>query len=231
MSWHEVYRHLHDSITSGHLTVGSRLPSQSLLAVSFATTEHQVRKALARLKQGGLVVIWQGRGAEVAGAPLTSVLTASPQLRRDAERLAQGISTETVSIRMRRAPPEVARVLQLQHTKTVIFRERLVRLGRVPAQVVRHYIVCDRWPSLLASINETQSIRRSLLQHGVTDYHRDDAYLRGRLPTGHETTLLDIPRSQPVLETEYRSVLPDGSPFLATYATSRADMINFRIVT
>lgn len=230
MSWQVIYRHLRDDITKGSLPVGSRLPSLEHLTNTFGATSHQVRKALVRLKKEGLVNSWQGRGTVVADAPITSVIDIRPRLRRDAKSKGYEIETETVAARLRRPPAKVAAMLQLKYTQPIIYTERLVHMGSTTAQVVRHYIVYDRCPKLFSMINEIPSIRDALTGLGIADYRRDDVVMGARLPTDHEKALLGIPRSQPVIEVEYRSLLPDGTPIIVSTAISRADRINYLIV-
>jgi GntR family transcriptional regulator len=61
---------LRAQIASGRLGVGAKLPSESELAESFATTRMTVRQALAQLTFEGLIVRRMGSGTYVADRPV-----------------------------------------------------------------------------------------------------------------------------------------------------------------
>ena len=65
-----VYRQLADllreAITSGKLTVGKPLPSESTLMGEHGVSRDTVRKAVAILRDEGIVVTVQGKGSYVA---------------------------------------------------------------------------------------------------------------------------------------------------------------------
>ncbi|MBD3624540.1 MAG: FadR family transcriptional regulator [Rhodobacteraceae bacterium] len=60
-----VYLALLDHIRSGHLPLGSRLPSENALAEDFGVSRPIVRVALARLRDEGLIVSRRGSGSYV----------------------------------------------------------------------------------------------------------------------------------------------------------------------
>lgn len=61
----EVAEHLERQILSGDVPVGSRLPSEKELGLSFGVSRNAIREALKTLEERGLVQVENGRGAYV----------------------------------------------------------------------------------------------------------------------------------------------------------------------
>lgn len=57
------------AIGAGDLSPGERIPSEFDLAAVYGVARVTVRRAMAQLRERGLVVVLQGRGTFVAGAP------------------------------------------------------------------------------------------------------------------------------------------------------------------
>ena len=62
-------------IAQGRLKAGDQLPTEQALAQTFGVSRNVVREAIARLRSEGRVWSQQGRGAFVADAPNSAVLT------------------------------------------------------------------------------------------------------------------------------------------------------------
>jgi DNA-binding FadR family transcriptional regulator len=62
----EVSRQISEKITSGEIPLGSKLPSESVLAQEFGVSRSAIREAVAKLRQDGLVRSHQGLGLFVA---------------------------------------------------------------------------------------------------------------------------------------------------------------------
>ena len=62
-------------IAQGRLKPGDQLPTEQALAQTFGVSRNVVREAIARLRSEGRIWSQQGRGAFVADAQNTTVLT------------------------------------------------------------------------------------------------------------------------------------------------------------
>ena len=67
--WQEIADMIRQSIASGGYPRGSRLPTEATLAGSFGANRHTVRRAIALLRDEGLVNPRQGSGVFVTGQP------------------------------------------------------------------------------------------------------------------------------------------------------------------
>lgn len=64
----DIYRVIADSIDTGAIEPGARLPSEATLAETHSVSRPTVREALARLREDGLIISRQGSGAYVQQA-------------------------------------------------------------------------------------------------------------------------------------------------------------------
>ncbi len=62
----QLYRQLRAEIEAGSLQMGRQLPSERELAASYGISRPTARKALALLKQDGIISAHHGRGSFVA---------------------------------------------------------------------------------------------------------------------------------------------------------------------
>ena len=65
----EIARRLSQEIREGRLTPGDRLPTEREIGEAFGVSRAVVREAISRLKQEGMIVSMQGRGAFVSSTP------------------------------------------------------------------------------------------------------------------------------------------------------------------
>lgn len=67
--WPQIAARLRERIEQGVYTPGSRLPSVLALAAEFGVTPITVRKAVAALREAGLIVTHTGMGSYVVESP------------------------------------------------------------------------------------------------------------------------------------------------------------------
>ena len=69
--WQQIADTITSMIANGSYPRGSRLPTEAALADSFGVNRHTVRRAVAALRDTGLVQPRQGAGVFVTGQPRT----------------------------------------------------------------------------------------------------------------------------------------------------------------
>ena len=70
-----IFNQLLDAILSGVLPVGSKIPSEAVLAEQFGVSRAPVREALQRLNAMGIITSQQGRGSFVNPSPASSAIS------------------------------------------------------------------------------------------------------------------------------------------------------------
>ncbi|MEM1264414.1 MAG: UTRA domain-containing protein [Pseudomonadota bacterium] len=229
MSWKHVYTELRQDIRRGAARPGRPLPTQDALAARFRVKRHAVRRAIDALKKDGLVVSWQGKCAFVQDQASQHRLTDRPRLRVDAAAQGYAVSTERIAGALRRIPAEVAPMLKLPGAAHILSGERVVRLDGAAVQVVRHYFDGRRFPGIIETLERLDSVRAALSAHGVADFRRAGTRIVSRRPTQHETVILEITPTQPVLALVTGSVDATGAPVLATETVSRGDRMHILV--
>ena len=120
---------LRTQIASGRLAAGERLPSETKLADTFATTRTTVRQALAQLAFEGLIQRRTGLGTFVSSRPVESRIDAQrvPSFEEQMEETGVRVTFRLLAFELEAASSAVASSLGLA-ADAPIFRLRRLRL-------------------------------------------------------------------------------------------------------
>lgn len=126
---------LRTQIASGRLGVGAKLPSESALAETFATTRMTVRQALAQLAFEGLIVRRMGSGTYVADRPVEGRIETLRIQSFEAQMEAAGerVTFRLIGFEVEPADAAMAQSLGIEPGETLY---RLRRLRLVKGEVI-----------------------------------------------------------------------------------------------
>ncbi|WP_184889998.1 GntR family transcriptional regulator, partial [Sphaerisporangium siamense] len=226
-------------IESGHLQPGDKLPGLPDLAQSYGVSLVTVRLALARLKQEGLVISQQGRGNFVRGRhrirrfgierysrSVWGGEQARPLLEAEGGKQGRSIG-QTTETDTAPAPAFVAdRLPGISEGDTVHVRRRVTTIDGVINQSVDSYFSLEtgaRSAALLSGEGTGGHIARINAISPVLEIQEE---LSARMPTGPESSHLQIPEGTPVVEIIRTYHTQDG-PLDVTKFVIRADMAAF----
>jgi GntR family transcriptional regulator len=218
--WGDVAAGLRDAITSGRYKPGETLPTEFELANEHSVSRDTVRRALNRLTQEGLLTPGRGRlGRQVRKSkPLSFYAIRSESQQRVTERRNRGMdawvadaaeqgrtATQSISVAMDEAAPEVASRLEIPEGELVVVRRRLRAIDGAPHNVNDTYYpreIAEGTPIMHPAdvVQGTIALMEDLGYMQVR--HRDD--LETRMPTPDEADRLQIPPGVPVL-VQYRT--------------------------
>ncbi len=200
--WRQIQSTLAEEIARGELAPGERLPTEPDLARRFGVNRHTLRRAMAELAEQGLVRIEQGRGSFVQEHVLD--YTIGRRTRFSANVLAQQRRPGGQLLRAVQLPAarEVAAELGIEPGGPCVLIESLGQADERPISLARHYFAQARFPDMVAVYGRTGSVSLALAEYGLTDYERRVTRITARMPEETEATLLQQPRSRPVLVTE-----------------------------
>jgi len=148
-----IYQELKDDIENGCYLSGSLIPTEAQLMEKYRVSRTTVRRAIALLRDDGLVEVSQGRGAEV--------IKGRSQVRRTEYHIAHDVtavssrylkegesrsSSSTVDIIQ--ADTKIAEALEIEPLERVYRIQRLKLRGDEPFDYVVSYVPCSEAPGL-----------------------------------------------------------------------------------
>jgi GntR family transcriptional regulator len=199
-------------IETDELKPGDRVPTEAELAERLATSRNTVRLALDVLRNEGLIVSQQGRGAFVRGeSPVKyyASLAGSRRKRLEADRRrdtfaqqveAQGKTPRQVStVEVIPASPDIASRLKMNPGQEIAVRRRVMYADNEPLQLGDSY-----YP--LAIVQDSKIMNDADIPEGTDQVLEDLGYIptryedeiTWRMPTSEEATKLHLRPGIPV---------------------------------
>ena len=193
----QVANYYRDQIVSGSLAVGEELPSERQLAVEWGISRPTATRALAALRNQGLVEARQGAGTFVRGQVRFNRGARDRYLRsRDAGRIyGPGERAEILSADSAVPPRWIGVELGVGEGRPALRRERVTFTDEVPSEVSVswfHPSVVEAAPAL----RKRERIRVGTVEHVARATGRNPSYARdqvaARLATPEERDLLGL---------------------------------------
>ena len=233
---------LRQSIESGALAAGAKLPSERELAEEHGIARNTARQAVRLLIESGLVVAEHGRGVFVR--PQTSVIRLgndrySPRYRDTGlspfllECAKQGKAGrfEVLSVERVNPPADVAARLDLDpDTPSALRRENVFWADADPVQRVTTWLpwsLAEGTALLRDEVGHPFGIHGILEERGHTMARISDE-VSARMPTPDERERLHLTSGTPVLDVLHTSIDTDGEPYELTRFVMRADLSGLR---
>lgn len=197
---HQVYLDLRAAIESGEYKVGDRLPPERELASSYGCSLITIRRALDELSREGRLKRHQGRGTFVLPPRLERDIAASMSFTEEMQGRGLDPETRLVAARPEAASESVAAALQLEPGSPTLYLERLRLAGGEPLLLEMVHLPAERFPGLLASDLEHNSLYDVLTERYGTPVVRAREALEPVLLPAREARLLGLePRSLALL--------------------------------
>lgn len=200
MRWKALHDRIRSDIARGVLAPGTRLPTQERLSREYGISRHDVRLALRRLCQRGLIATRQGRGSWVESQGLTHVLSGTHSLDQEAARQGLELVTTTHAVWRARSAGTAASDLGLEPGCALVVAEQLSFLDGRAFQVARYHVRADRLTIGETALDRGIDAAVLLSAFGLGRFSRTKTRVTARLPSATETSLLNVPPSQPVVE-------------------------------
>ena len=209
---HQVYVDLKAAVDAGEWQVGDRLPPERELARMYGCSLITVRRALDELSREGRLDRHQGRGTFVLPPRLDLGVTDSLSFTEEMQRRGLDAETRLVAARPEAASRLVAEALHLETGSPTLYVERLRVADGEPMLLEMVHLPAERFPGLLATDLEHQSLYDLLTERYQTVVARAREALEPVLLPAREARLLGVaPRSLGLL-IEGTAFSRDGSP-------------------
>lgn len=216
--WRQIEDRLRADIARGTWQPGERLPTEAELAERFAVNRHTLRRAVASLRDAGVLRVEQGRGTFVRDDMIDYAVAPRTRFSENIARLARLPGGRIVRQAVIPASGDAAQALAMRRGHKVVLIEAVNMVDGRPVSIVAHHFPHGRFKGIDAAYGETGSITRALARYGVADYLRKTTRIQARLPETGDADLLDMPRTQPILHAESVNVDLEGQPVEYTVA-------------
>lgn len=224
-----VARQLRELITSGGLSVGQSLPSESALCAQYEVSRGPVRQALATLSTEGLVKLSQGRPAVVRSSDAAQTLDTFTPFSEWARRTGRAAGSKTLAVSRRRASPSAVEALGIETDDFVVEVVRIRYLDDEPTMMERSIFVEAVGSLLFEFDTDSGSITDYLTGRGMR-FESMTHVLDAVAADSVDADGLGIAAGSPLLRERRTSRDENGTAFEYADDRYRPDQVVFSIV-
>jgi GntR family transcriptional regulator len=206
----QIAQGIREAVSSGRLSPGDRVPSESQLMDHFGVARMTVRQALADLRAEGLLRSEHGRGVFVRDRPVVRRVASDRFARRHREEgqaaflaEAEGVGTPSVDeieVGVEVAAADVRSALALPARSKVVARRRRYLMDAQPVELAQSYVPHGIANGTKIAEHDTGPggiyARLEELGHQLAEFSEEVA---ARMPTPEERRRLQLPTGTPVL--------------------------------
>jgi GntR family transcriptional regulator len=207
----QIEDELRARIASGLLRPGTTLPSEASLSAEFGVPRGTVRRALAALRDDGLVAGGPGRRAVVRSGARSRPIASGVPFREWALGLGLDPAQRTLEVARREGRAEACWALRLPDGSPVVDILRLGLLGGRPAMVERSSFVPDIGLLLLDHDADSCAVDAFLRERGVR-LGRTRHVLDAVAASTPDAQLLGVPSGSPLLRERRTVFEASGRP-------------------
>ena len=209
---HQVYLDLRAALDAAEFRPGDRLPPERELARRYGCSLITVRRALGELAREQRIERTQGRGTFVLHPRIDRDLVEPMSFTEEMQQRGLDPETRLIAARPQAAGEGVAAALQLEPGSPTLYLERLRVADGEPLLLEQVHLPAERFPGLLASDLEHESLYRILTERYGTHPARARETFEPVLLRAREAALLGRPRRSPALLVEGIAFTDDGRP-------------------
>ncbi|HLN61656.1 MAG TPA: GntR family transcriptional regulator [Symbiobacteriaceae bacterium] len=227
--YYQIRSRVLESIESGQLKPGDRVPSERELTERFGVSRMTARQAVSELENQGYLYRIQGKGTYVAAPKLDQPLVGLTSFSQDMRRRGLEPGALVLSAHERPAGALVGRSLGLTETTPVYQVERLRLAGGEPMALETACLPVDLCPGLLETNLEHRSLYEVLRERFGLHLLKAAQRLEAVAASAREADLLRVHEGTPLLMLE--RVSRDASDLPVEYVRSLYRGDRYRFVT
>ena len=224
---HQVYLDLVSALEKREWAPGDRLPPERELAVRYGCSLITVRRALTELAREQRIERTRGRGTFVLHPRLELDFGGSQSFSDEMQTRGLDPATRLVAARPESAGESVAMALDLEIGSPTLYLERLRLAGGEPLLLEQVHLPAERFPGLLASDLENNSLYDLLTNRYGTRIVRAREAIEPVLLRTREAQLLDQAPGRPALLIEGIAFDADGRPIEFARSYVRGDRTRY----
>jgi GntR family transcriptional regulator, N-acetylglucosamine utilization regulator len=224
---HQVYLDLTSALDSGEFRPGDRLPPERELALRYGCSLITIRRALMELTREQRIERTRGRGTFVLHPRIDRDLVEPLSFNQEMQLRGLDAETRLLAARPESAGVAVATALALEPGSPTLYLERLRVADGQPLLLEQVHLPAERFPGLLASDLEHQSLYGILTERYDTPIARVRETFEPVLLQAREARLLEQPRRSPALLVEGLAFTGDGRPVELARTYVRGDRTRY----
>jgi GntR family transcriptional regulator len=209
---HQVYLDLRGALDAGEWRPGDRLPTERDLAQRYGCSLITVRRALSELASEQRIERTRGRGTYVLRPRIERDLAGTRSFSEEMQDRGMDPATRVVAARPEFAGESVAAALGIEPGSPTIYLERLRMADGEPLLLEEVHLPAERFPGLLASDLEHNSLYDLLTERYRTPVVRAREALEPVHMPAREAALLHVPTRSLALLVEGIAFSADGTP-------------------
>lgn len=224
---HQVYLDLVSALETHEWLPGDRLPTERDLAQRYGCSLITVRRALSELAREGRIERTRGRGTFVLHPRLELNFGGNQSFTDEMQTRGLDPATRLVAARPESAGESVAMALDLEIGSPTLYLERLRLAGGEPLLLEQVHLPAERFPGLLASDLENNSLYELLTERYGTRIVRAREAIEPVLLRRREAGLLGQAPGRPALLIEGTAFAADGRPIEFARSYVRGDRTRY----
>ena len=226
---HQVYLDLVSALDSSEWRPGDRLPPERELAQRYGCSLITVRRALSELAREQRIERTRGRGTFVLHPRLDLNFGGNRSFTDEMQTRGLDPATRLIAARPESAGEAVAAALDHELGSPTLYVERLRLAGGEPVLLEQVHLPAERFPGLLASDLEHNSLYDLLVERYATRIVRAREALEPVLLRTREAQLLDQAPGRPALLIEGVAYAADGRPIEFARSYVRGDRTRYYV--
>jgi GntR family phosphonate transport system transcriptional regulator len=215
----QISQKLRESIRQGVYKAEEKLPSENQLSNHFGVNRHTLRKAIALLKDEGLLRTDKGRGIFVATPPLEYPI--GKKVRYNEALEAQGKKGNYELLRTTQMPADsnIAKKLEVKIGAPVAILEYLGFADEHPLHLTTSYFPLTIFPDLLERLESVKSVSKLMKETYDCEHIRRCTYVSAKQVRPQDARLLQVALNQSILLVE--SINEDQKGRVIEYGVTR----------
>ena len=226
---HQVYLDLVSALEKAEWKPGDRLPPERELAKRYGCSLITVRRALTELAREQRIERTRGRGTFVLHPRLDLNFGGNRSFTDEMQTRGLDPETRLIAARPESAGEAVAAGLELELGSPTLYLERLRLAGGEPLMLEQVHLPAERFPGLLASDLEHNSLYDILVERYGVQITRAREAVEPVLLRTREAQLLDQAPGRPALLVEGIAYAADGQPIEFARSYVRGDRTRYYV--